>query len=212
MNDKLTDSKTNDIPTAVTKLSASRREPISPMMSFTAVTSHRAMAAAFVNELLRSAQAMIPDRELHPEDLLSILQRALNDEKEHNITMVSGRHLRSRISEQVSRARRYSEPFSLIALNLDNVTDSDDYEAVVDTLRERMRQTDLIFLFRSRIVLLLPHTEKDACHMLEERIHNLLTTGLSHLPRITLSNTTFPSPEYERGLDILDWAENQLRS
>jgi hypothetical protein len=211
MNDKPTDNKTNDTPTAVTKIAGSHRPPSIPLMSFTAVTSHQAMASAFVNELLRAAQTIIPDRELHAEDLVSILQRALYDEKDHNITLVSGRHLRSRISEQVSRAKRYNEPFSLIALNLDSIVDHLDYEAVVDTLRERMRQTDLIFLFRSRIVLLLPHTEKAACRMLEERIQTLLKTGLAQVPKITLSNMTFPNPELERGMDVLDWAENQLR-
>ena len=182
------------------------------MMSFTAVTSHQAMASAFVNEMLRTAQLLIPDRDLTAEDLLSILQRALFDDKDRTITMVSGRHLRSRISEQVSRARRYKEPFSLVVLKMEAEMDKEDYEAVVDTLRERMRQTDMIFLFKHRIVLLLPHTERDACKMLEERIQTLIKNCLSEHPPVATARMTFPNPEFEKGMEVLDWAENQLRS
>ena len=181
-------------------------------MSFTAVTSHQAMAAAFVNEILRAAQVLIPDRDLTAEDLMSIFQRAIYDDKERTITMVSGRHLRSRISEQVSRARRYHEPFSLVVLKMEVEMSKEDYEAVVDTLRERMRQTDLIFLFKHRIVLLLPHTERDACHILEERIQSLIKNCLSDHPPVDTARMTFPNADIDKGMDVLDWAENQLRS
>lgn len=205
------DNRGNENSTAVTKIEASKKVPTQPLMSFTAVTSHQAMASAFVSELLRSAQNLIPDRTLSAEDVMSIFQRALYDDKERSITMVSGRHLRSRISEQISRAKRYNEPFSLVALNLDNIIDPQDYDAIVDTLRERMRQTDLIFLFKYRIVLLLPHTEKPASRMLEERIRVLLKDCLINLPPVETASMTYPDPEIEKGMDVLDWAENQLR-
>ena len=205
------DNRGNDNSTAVTKISADKKARSQPMMSFTAVTSHQAMAAAFVNELLRSAQQLIPDRELTAEDMLSILQRALYDDKDRSVTMVSGRHLRSRISDQVSRAKRYNEPFSLVALKLPEAVDTEDYDAVVDTLRERMRQTDLIFLFKHRIVLLLPHTEKEACQVLQDRIQQLLKGCLHNMPPVETNCLTFPDSELHKGMEVLDWAENQLR-
>ena len=205
------DNRGNDSSTAVTKISTTKKAPTQPMMSFTAVTSHQAMAAAFVNEMLRTVQVLIPDRDLTAEDLLSILQRALFDDKERSITMVSGRHLRSRISEQVSRARRYHEPFSLVVLKMDAEMSKEDYDAVVDTLRERMRQTDMIFLFKHRIVLLLPHTEHEACLLLEDRIQTLIRNCLSDHPPVETARMTFPNPEFEKGMEVLDWAENQLR-
>ena len=205
------DNRGNDNPTAVTKVSVAKKVRSQPMMSFTAVTSHQAMAAAFVNEIVRMAQSLIPDRELTAEDLLSIFQRALNND-ERSITMVSGRHLRSRISEQVSRARRYQEPFSIVVLKMDEVDDQEDYEAVVDTLRERMRQTDMIFLFKQRIVVLLPHTAEAAGAVLEERIETLIKNCLSNRPPVETARITFPNPKFDKGMEILDWTENQLRS
>ncbi len=205
------DNRGNDLTTGVTKLSSNRRPPSHSIVSFTAVTSHKEMASAFVDEMVKVGQQMIPDRVLSAEDLLTIFQRALYDEKDRSITMVSGRHLRSRISEQVSRARRYNESFSLMVLKLDNITDLDDYEAIIDTLRERMRQSDLIFTFKYRIVILLPHTEKNACKILEERIHHLISNGLSLSSEVPITRLTFPDPELEKGMEVLDWAENQLR-
>jgi hypothetical protein len=207
------DNTGNDNPTAVTRLSrGSQKSTNHPIMSFTSVTTHQAMADAFVKEVLRIAQNIIPDKELNIEDLITIFQRALYDDKERSITMVSGRHLRSRISEQLSRARRYNEPFSLVVLNLNSITDREDYDAVVDTLRERMRQADLIFLFKYRIVLLLPHTEKDACLLMEDRIRSLLQASIAGRPPLETTHITFPSPEMKSGMDVLDWAENQLRT
>ncbi len=206
------DNRGNDNSTAVTKISVTKKASAQPLMSYTAVTSHQAMAAAFVSEVLRSAQQLIPDRELTAEDVFSIFQRALFDDRERSITLVSGRHLRSRISEQISRAKRYNEPFSMVALNLDHVTAPEDYDSIVDTLRERMRQTDLIFLFKHRIVLLLPHTEKASCQILEGRIHQLLKSCLQDLPEVETSCMTYPDSGIEKGMEVLDWAENQLRS
>lgn len=181
-------------------------------MSFTAVTTHQAMAEAFVNELARIAQEMIPDRDITPEDLFTIMQVALSDRVENSVTMVGGRHLRARISEQVSRARRYKEIFSLIVLNLDDVGDPEDYEAIVDTLRERMRHTDLLFLFKVRIVIMLPHTDESACSMLVNRIRTLIESCMDRMPTISMSHLTYPHPELIKTSQVLDWAESQLRT
>ena len=126
--------------------------------------------------------------------------------------MVSGRHLRARISEQVSRAKRYGEPFSLLVLDLDKIETVDDYDAIVDTLRERMRQTDLIFLFKHRIVLMLPHTSAAPCQVLLERIQMLLKECIVNLPDLPISKLTYPNDAMTKSMEVLDWAENKLRS
>lgn len=202
---------TVDAATAVTKILKNRRSGDYPIMSYTAVTSHQAMAEAFVNEILKISQHIIPDHTLVAEDLMNIFQLALDTRNDRSITMVSGRHLRARISEQVSRAQRYHEPFSLLVLNLDGVTEPEDYEAIVDTLRERMRQIDLIFLFKSRIVLLLPHTSVEPCKILLERIQLLLRECSDTIPQITISHLTFPIESMTNDMDVLDWVENRLR-
>jgi hypothetical protein len=97
-------------------------------------------------------------------------------------------------------------------LNLDSVEDIEDYEAVVDTLRERMRQTDLIFLFKHRIVLLLPHTAASACQVLLDRIQALLKKAIDGLPDLPFNRLTFPNDTMVESMEVLDWAENKLRS
>lgn len=198
--------------TSVTRVTNSKKSDEHPLMSFTAVMSHQAMAEAFINELVRVAQRIIPDRDISPQDLVSILQVAMADRVEPSITMVGGRHLRARISEQVSRARRYNEPFSLLVLHLDNVTSSDDYEAIVDTLRERMRQTDFLFLFKVRIVILLPHADEVACSTLVGRIKNLVENCLANRLTLQMSHLTYPHSDLVKASDVLDWTENQLRT
>lgn len=198
--------------TAVTKVLKNSSSSGHPIMSYTTVTSHQAMAEAFVNEILRNSQHLIPDHTLTAEELMAIFRLALDTNNDRSITMVSGRHLRARIAEQVSRAQRYREPFSLLVLNLDGVTDTEDYEAIVDTLRERMRQTDLIFLFKYRIVLLLPHTSMEPCKILLERIQLLLKECSDTIPQITIGHLTFPNPSINNAMEVLDWVENILRS
>jgi hypothetical protein len=53
-----------------------------PIMSYTAVTSHQAMAKAFLKELLIVGQNMLPDCKLTVDELLSICHVAL-DKREH---------------------------------------------------------------------------------------------------------------------------------
>ncbi len=127
---------------------------------------------AFVREMLRLAQKIIPDHELSIEDLMAICHMAL-DRREAGIVMLEGRHLRGRVAEQMSRADRYDEPFSLMVLRLEELPDKAAYESVVETLCERMRKTDLMFMFKHRIVLVLPHTPVKPRRMLEERTESL---------------------------------------
>lgn len=199
--------------TVVTRVSNEKkgRSPDTPMMSFTAVTTHRTMAEAFVQELLKAGQQIIEDRELTVEDIFSICAVALDD-REEGMTMLEGRHLRGRVAEQISRADRYEEPFSLMVLGLDEVPDKASYDSVVDTLCERMRKTDIMFLFKARIVLILPHTNGTQIRQLTERIQGLLAAAFEVPPRIGITTTTYPDREHESSSHLLDWVEDQLRS
>ncbi len=182
-----------------------------PMMSYTAVTSHQTMAEAFMKEVVRLGQRMLPDHDLNIEDVLSICHLALK-RKERGVVMLEGRHLRGRIGEQVSRADRYKEPFSLLVLNLDGLNDMITYDSVVDTLCERMRKTDLMFLFKYRIVLILPHTENKACEILSHRIQHLLEETVVSKPLPEFARLTYPDENILKTSQVLDWTEDQLRS
>ncbi len=202
-------------PTAVTRAKKDRDSSEPPMMSYTAVTSHQTMAEAFLRELVRMGQQMLPDHNLSVEDLCSICHLAL-DRKERGVVILEGRHLRGRISEQISRADRYKEPFSLLVLKLDTADSLSMYDSIVDTLCERLRQTDLMFLFKYRIVLILPHTKTGACQKLFSRIESLLTATVPPKIQVEFSNLTYPNidPNAEgiKGSHVLDWTEDQIRT
>jgi hypothetical protein len=196
--------------TVVTRVTAGREQAETPLMSYTAVTSHRTMADAFARKLLDVGQRIIKDHDLSIEDLIAILHVAC-DTREESVTMLEGRHLRGRVGEQLSRADRYSEPFGLMVLGLHQLPDKAAYDSVVDTLYERMRKTDLVFLFKTRIVLLLPHTNAMQIVQLTERLNGLLAAAFEVPPQVPIASLTYPSPDIERHSGVLDWVEDQLR-
>jgi hypothetical protein len=86
------------------------------------------------------------------------------------------------------------------------------YESIVDTLHESLRSTDLMFLFKSRIVLLLPHTARNARIILRNRIRILMETCVGDVSKIVdFKELTFPG-NLEDSTQVLDWTEDQLRS
>jgi len=183
-----------------------------PMMSFTAVTSHRTMAEAFIRELLTTGQRIMQDHDLTVEDLVSICHVAL-DKRDEGMVMLEGRHLRSRVSEQVSRANRYDEEFSLMSVRFESVPEENAYDAMLDTLAERMRNTDMLFMFKSRMVIMLPHTPKEPCEMLSDRVRGLIDQAFANnAPPIEINWMTYPDPQIERSSEVLDWCEDQLRT
>jgi hypothetical protein len=197
--------------TTVTRTRETRGTGEYPIMSYTAVTSHQAMAEAFIKELLRVGQRIMPDKELTIEDILAICHLAL-DHGERGAMILEGRHLRFRIADQISRAERYKETVSLLVLKLDDITHMSIYDSIVDTLCERMRKTDLLFLFRQRIALLLPHTDLISCQKLHERVELLLNTTLEKNQNVGIATLTYPSPDIGKGTQVLDWVEDQLRT
>ncbi len=195
--------------TAVTRLKDKNKEEVgTALMSFTAVSTHKEMATAFVNELIRLGKKIMPDKDLSIEDLIAICHTAL-EIGEKGIVMLEGRHLRGRIGEQISRADRYDETFSIFVIRAESVRGSSKYDAIVDTLCERLRKTDLMFLSKQRVVLLLPHTIFAACKILSKRIHDLL--GPSVDLDLDMDFATYPSEGFEKGSNVLDWAEDQIR-
>jgi hypothetical protein len=197
--------------TVVTRVTGKRDSDVQPLMSYTAVTSHREMASAFVRELIRHGNKIMHDHDLTIEDLVTICHLAM-ERREAGVTMLEGRHLRGRVSEQISRADRYKEPFSLMMVKLVLTLDNATYDSVVDTLCERMRKTDLMFIFKARIALLLPHTAKEPCCLFSTRVQQLLETAVAPGIVDKITSVTYPDPELPARSAVLDWAEDALRT
>lgn len=197
--------------TVVTRVTGKSESSVQPLMSYTAVTTHHEMAAAFVREMIRHGNRIMNDHELSVEDLVTICHMAMQ-RRETGVTMLEGRHLRSRVSEQISRADRYKEPFSLMVVGLVTTVETPGYDSVVDTLCERMRKTDLLFIFKSRIALILPHTAKDQCALFAARVKQLLQTAVASGIITGITSITYPDPEITSRSQVLDWAEDALRT
>jgi hypothetical protein len=197
--------------TVVTRVTGKADSSVQPIMSYTAVTTHHEMASAFVREIIRHGNKIMNDHELTVEDLVTICHLAM-ERREAGVTMLEGRHLRGRVSEQISRADRYKEPFSLMVVKLITTVETPGYDSVVDTLCERMRKTDLLFIFKTRIALILPHTAKDQCALFTTRVRQLLQTALASGIISGITSITYPDPQITSRSQVLDWVEDALRT
>jgi GGDEF domain-containing protein len=181
-----------------------------PLMSYTAVSSDREMASAFVRQLLHAAGKMIPTREWSTQDLRDILTFVLEGGVEP-VPMLEGRYLRKRLKEQLARAERYQESFSLMFIGLSENADSIHHQSLVDLLMERLRRSDMLFLYRRKVAIILPHTNDKAAEGLIARIRSLAAATIPPEIQMEVLNRTYPGPDFAHAGDVLDWAEDQLR-
>ncbi|MBW2262147.1 MAG: hypothetical protein JRG91_09260 [Deltaproteobacteria bacterium] len=179
-----------------------------PEMSYTAITGNREMAGSFSRYLLAAASKMVP-RQWSVQDLNDVLNFVLEG-GDTPVQFIEGRYLRKRIREQIARAERYKEPFALMVLALSDGTKVDENESLVDLLTERLRRSDMVFLYRHRIAVLLPHTPFGVLAKLEERIAKLADATLG-LKEIGFAVAAFPDEKFESPERVLDWIEDQLR-
>ncbi|NMC69066.1 MAG: hypothetical protein GYA57_03240 [Myxococcales bacterium] len=181
-----------------------------PLMSYTAITTDREMATSFVRQLLQAASKMIPTREWSAQDLRDILGFVLEGGVDP-VPTLEGRYLRKRLKEQLARAERYSEPFSLMFVSLGENADAIHHQGLVDLLMERLRRSDMVFLYRRRVAIILPHTNEKAAEGLIARIRTLAAATIPPDVAIETLVRTYPSAEFSHPAEVLDWAEDQLR-
>ncbi|MBI5487939.1 MAG: hypothetical protein HY905_11450 [Deltaproteobacteria bacterium] len=181
-----------------------------PLMSFTAVTTDREMATAFVRQILAAAGKMIPTREWSTQDLRDILIFVLEGGVDP-VPMLEGRYLRKRLKEQLARAERYKEPFSLMFVSLKEDADPIHHQGLIDLLMERLRRSDMVFLYRRKAAVILPHTNEKAAEGLVNRIRSLAAATIPPEIEMSLLIRTYPHPDFAHPSDVLDWAEDELR-
>gem|GEM_PF-952107 len=200
--------------TSTTGMSVGRADSqqvlVLPLMSYTAVTTDREMATSFVRLLLQAASKMIPTREWSAQDLRDILGFVLEGGVDP-VPMLEGRYLRKRLKEQLARAERYHEPFSLMFVTLGENADPIHHQGLVDLLMERLRRSDMVFLYRRRVAIILPHTNEKAAEGLIARIRALAAATIPSDVTIEMLVRTYPSGAFAQPAEVLDWAEDQLR-
>lgn len=181
-----------------------------PLMSYTAITSDREMAGAFVRMIVAAACKMVPNRQWSASDVRDVIAFALEGGVDP-VPLLEGRYLRKRLKEQLARAERYQEPFSLMFIVLPEETDAGQIQALVDLLMERLRRSDMLFLYRHRIAIVLPHTNEKAAEGLIARITNLASATMGADLRLDFHTRTYPHPGFKHPTEVLDWAEDELR-
>ncbi|MBN2527907.1 MAG: hypothetical protein JXR76_16075 [Deltaproteobacteria bacterium] len=196
--------------TEITGLGANLDTEIAAQMTYSAVTTQGALAAELVHHILGYCERLIPDRKLKIEDLITICHAAMETEKS-GVRLLKGKFMRGRISEQLSRTKRYGETFSMIAIKLSNRTTNSQYDALIDVLRERLRASDVVFTFRQRIMLMLPHITEENTTQLIRRVKSLVDASFRSTPIVDVQTLSFPHPSLSRTSQVLDWAEDQLR-
>ena len=127
----------------------------------------------------------------------------------------------SRIEEELKRAKRYNEEFSLIFCDLDNFKKINDrhghlkgdllLETVANILKNNCRDTDIVGRYGGEeFIILLPHTTNKTAIAIAQRLRYLIEVGTSAQIPITVSFglTTFTSNSKENARDLIQIADD----
>ena len=118
-----------------------------------------------------------------------------------NLTNLFNRHKGWEILEyEISRAKRYQRPFSIILLDIDSFKNINDtyghlagdliLKAVAEMARETVRTVDnLIRWGGEEFVVLLPDTELDAAMQVAERLRDVIAKASIQVPNAELNIT-----------------------
>lgn len=182
------------------------REPISAG-DLEGVLKDPEVARRFARRLALLAQEYAPRHLWTPEDLRAVLEVAAHGAAQTTAQVLEGRYLRKRIRSEVRVSAERSEPLSLLVLclaaPLADIPQSDLAIAVSSCLRAQ----DFLFLYKKRVVVLLPRLGAELRDRVEENIWKALADAPGHVTNIKTC-TFLPGVPKE---EVLAWAEDQLR-
>ncbi|MEM9194925.1 MAG: hypothetical protein AAGF12_37445 [Myxococcota bacterium] len=161
--------------------------------------------------LAEAAREIAPTREWSIEDLRDVLEVACRGPSPDSVQILEGRHFRKRLREQCAFAERYADPFACIVVQLGQDRDTGEYASVLDAITDRLRRTDMVFLYKRRFALILPRMRAEAIDSLIERVRRLINVGAGPKAIQDVARLVFPDPEFPDTQSVLDWAEDQLR-
>lgn len=177
-----------------------------------------ALAQRFARKLARLALQIAPGRDWTPDDLRDVLEVAVHGNSQQAARVLEGRYFRKRLREQIGLADRYGDTFAVVVLSLAEGVSEGVYSSVLDAVTERLRKTDMVFLYRRRFALLLPRMRGAGLDPLIARVRELVAVGagataIERLVSLVYPDNFAPGDEDDerRGDHVLDWAEDQLR-
>lgn len=177
-----------------------------------AICADPLLAARFARQLVERAEAIVPGRSWSVEDVRDILDAAVRGKRDPGVRIVEGRYFRKRLREQCALSDRYGDPFATIVISLVPEPQEGIYPSVLDAVVERLRRTDMVFLYRRRFALLLPRMRREALAPLVERVRELIQVGAGESVIEQIDTLVYPDPRHVDTQAVLDWAEDQLRT
>ena len=174
------------------------------------ILSQRLVARWFAEEVRQSANRLVPSRRWTLEDVRDVLEAAIDSEREPDVRILEGRYFRKRLREQCDLADRYGDPFCCVVFHLGPERSTAAYASVLDAIVERLRRSDMVFMYRRRLALILPRMQLSDLGPLMARLMRLVGMGAGTEAIIGHSHLEYPKPG-RSARQVLDWAEDQLR-
>jgi two-component system cell cycle response regulator len=154
--------------------------------------------------------------------MLEQAMRAYTASLDPTTGLYDGETIRRRIAEELSRARRYHYPLSLIVAIFSTPEAwhaEDRVQQLAQLLERHVRTTDILArLNHSGLVALLPHTGEAGARCLGERVYQLATVmqlpaGLGGNPApVHVGVTTVPADYGEDAAKLVDTLWERLRT
>lgn len=136
--------------------------------------------------------------------------------------LYDGQTIRLRLVEELSRARRYSYPLSLVLVTFPTVDvkhAEEHLRQLAELLERHVRTVDILARCeRDSLVLLLPHTDQEGACRLGERVYQLATVmqlpaGLGGRPApVQVGITTVPADYDGEAAAVVDTLWERLSS
>lgn len=188
-----------------------KTQRLQPVFDFESISKDHKSAERFVRRLLDAATLLVPDREWSDEDLREVIEFAGASASEA-VPVLSARQYRKRLREEAARADRYKQTFSTMIVKLAEKGEDEDYASVLDALIERLRKTDLVFLYKRHVAILMPHTGAPVLTTLVGRIRALIAAVASmDADEIGIESCSYPSREMASADTLLAWADGNLK-
>lgn len=169
------------------------------------------LAQRFARLMARAAREVSPGRDWSPEDLRDVLEVAVHGTGQESARVLEGRYFRKRLREQVNLADRYGDSFGVVVITMVNGVSEGVHSSILDAVTERLRRTDMVFLYKRRFALVLPRMRPAALEPLIERVRELIAVGAGDASLERIDSLCYPNDEVEEKSGVLDWAEDQLR-
>jgi hypothetical protein len=170
------------------------------------------LAQRLARQVTELANEVLTGRRWSVEDLRDIFDAAVRGLPKQQVRIVEGRYFRKRVREQCGLADRYRDPFAVVVIRVVAKPDEGAYQSVLDALVERLRSSDMVFLYRTRFALVLPRMRKESLDPLVDRVRALIDAGAGRGAIERISSLVYPNEATADTQAVLDWAEDQLRT